>query len=66
MLFITIYLFILLKVSIAKIKKEGAQNIIFDLNMYFRNKQIITPCIIKFSKILDEHCLISDLFYFNT
>ena len=29
--------FYLLKVSIAKIKKEGAQNIIFDLNIYFRD-----------------------------
>ena len=39
-------LFILLKISIAKIKKEGEQNIIFDLNIYFRNKQNITQCII--------------------
>ena len=26
----------------SKIKKEGAQNITFDLNIYFRNKQNIT------------------------
>ena len=45
-LFITICLFILLKVSIAKIKKEDAQNIIFDLNIYFRKKENITQCII--------------------
>ena len=34
-LFITICLFILLNVSIAKIKKEGTQNIIFDLKRYY-------------------------------
>ena len=34
-LFITMCLFILLKVSITKIKKEGAQNIIFDLKRYY-------------------------------
>ena len=40
-LFITIYLFILLKVSIAKIKKEGAQNIIFDLKRFYGTKKTI-------------------------
>ena len=40
-LFITIYLFILLKVSIAKIKKEGAQNIIFDLKRFYGTKKNI-------------------------
>ena len=52
-LFITICLFILLKVSIAKIKKKGAPYIIFDLNIYLRKKQNITESITN-SKILGE------------
>ena len=56
-------LFILLRASIAKIKKESAQCIIFDLSIYLRSKQNINNI---FSKTLDEHCSISDLFYFNT
>ena len=40
-LFITTCLFILLKVSIAKIKKEVAQNIIFDLKRFYGTKKNI-------------------------
>ena len=43
-------LFILLKASISKIKKESAQCIIFDLSIYLRNKQNISNVLYNFQK----------------
>ena len=42
--------FILLKASIAKIKKESEQCIIFYLNIYFKNKQNINNVLYNFQK----------------
>ena len=42
--------FILLKASIAEIKKESAQCIIFDLSIYLRNKQNINNVLYNFQK----------------
>ena len=44
------WLFILLKVSIAKIKKESGQCIIFYLNIYLRNNANITNVLCNYRK----------------
>ena len=44
-------LFILLRASIAKIKKESAQCIIFDLSIYLRSKRNINNVLYNFQKL---------------